>query len=446
MSAPRLLSAQRLIPLHTRLKAGTFARGIAGITFGTALGQLLLVAATPVITRLYPPADFGLFGVYTGVVSLAVVLGAARYELAVPMASDEREALYLVCLSFVVLVGTVVAVAIAVAFFGRDVAQVLRAPEFEPFLWIVPVGLFVGVVQQTLNSYAARLRDYRAISQTKVAQGVGQALIPIIMAPAGPIGLLAGDVAGKLGGTARLGALLLKSTRDIAGLPSVKELCRIARQYKAFPLLSSPSALLNTFALQIPTLLFASLYGPSVAGWLMLSNRVVGTPMRLIGQSVAQVYLGEAARAKRESPERLHPVFKKLASRLLLFGGIPICLIGVGAPFVFDLVFGAEWQNAGVYTALMCPAMLGQFVVSPLSQTAAIVGRQGRQLLLDATRTALLVLSVWIPFRSGWTPNTAVACYAAVLSATYVALYFFYSSIVAAASASTAPTLCSRDA
>ncbi len=67
------------------LPKGRFARSVAVVTAGTALGQGLVLASAPLLTRLYTPADFGVLAVYSSIVSLVAVVGALRYELAIAL-------------------------------------------------------------------------------------------------------------------------------------------------------------------------------------------------------------------------------------------------------------------------------------------------------------------------------------------------------------------------
>ena len=67
------------------LPKGKFARSVAVMTAGTALGQGLVLASAPLLTRLYTPGDFGVLAVYGSIVSLVAVVGALRYELAIAL-------------------------------------------------------------------------------------------------------------------------------------------------------------------------------------------------------------------------------------------------------------------------------------------------------------------------------------------------------------------------
>ena len=53
------------------LPAGSFGRGVAVLAGGTAFGQALAIIASPILTRLYGPEDFGVLAVYTSIIGIA---------------------------------------------------------------------------------------------------------------------------------------------------------------------------------------------------------------------------------------------------------------------------------------------------------------------------------------------------------------------------------------
>jgi len=55
--------------LLSELKRSAFLKGTFSIAGGTALGQLLLVASSPILTRLYDPTAMGMFGLFVSCVS-----------------------------------------------------------------------------------------------------------------------------------------------------------------------------------------------------------------------------------------------------------------------------------------------------------------------------------------------------------------------------------------
>ena len=60
-----------------------FAINTAKVFSGNFLSQAILILTTPVITRLFPPEEFGLFGVFATIVSFLTVVICLKYELAI---------------------------------------------------------------------------------------------------------------------------------------------------------------------------------------------------------------------------------------------------------------------------------------------------------------------------------------------------------------------------
>ena len=67
-------------------------RAVLTLLAGGVLAQALPPLLGPWLTRLYIPADFGLYHLFAAVAANAAVVACARYEFALPLARDEAEA------------------------------------------------------------------------------------------------------------------------------------------------------------------------------------------------------------------------------------------------------------------------------------------------------------------------------------------------------------------
>ena len=65
---------------------------------GGALAQALPLLLGPLLTRLYAPAEFGVYHLFAAVAANLAVVACARYEHALPLARDDAEAQALVAL------------------------------------------------------------------------------------------------------------------------------------------------------------------------------------------------------------------------------------------------------------------------------------------------------------------------------------------------------------
>lgn len=411
--------------IRDALQESHFVRSVAVLAGGTAAGQAIVVLSSPILTRLYTPEDFGVLAVYVSILSILVVVASLRYELAIPLPKHDDIAANLLVFSLAIVFGVGMLSGVVVWLFGDQLVSWTNAPAMKPYLWLLPLSLVGAGTYQVLNYWAIRRRAFFHVARTRLYQGVAQVFTQVLLGLTkfGPGGLLLGDVVGRAGGSGTLAALAFKRDAELFKRISIGGIKLAAVRYRRFPLLSSGSSLLNSAGLQLPAILLAAFYGPQVAGWFALGQRVVGVPAVLIGRAVAQVYIGEAARFARESPAELHRLFSATAKRLFFVGIVPIALLMLGGPLFFELVFGANWSEAGNYLRILGAMFLVQFVVAPLSQTLNVLERQDLQLVWDAGRLVLVVGTIVAAYLLDFPAAVAIAVYGVGMILAYLSLF-----------------------
>jgi O-antigen/teichoic acid export membrane protein len=142
--------------------------------------------------------------------------------------------------------------------------------------------------------------------------------------------------------------------------------------------------------------------------------------MNLVGNSVAQVYLGEFARTNMQNPDKLPGLFWKTVIGQLSIGLPVILLIAVPAPWLFSIIFGGSWIEAGLYTQVLSPMFLLQFVSSPIGGTLDVLERQDLHLLRETTRLVLVIIAVSLAGLLEKGPLTAIALLGVAGSISYL--------------------------
>ena len=184
--------------LLQRLPTGAFARQVAMLTTGTAVGQLVLVAVMPLLTRLFTPADLGVFGLFSSFLAVAGVATCLRLEWGVASAHSAEEAAGLLVLCLVLCPVTSLLLAAGLAgLIGANVVSFGLLP-----MWTVPLGFLALVATgafAALRYWHIGRRDFRDVSAAAVAQGVGRAGTSVALGLAGTgwAGLLLGDLVGR---------------------------------------------------------------------------------------------------------------------------------------------------------------------------------------------------------------------------------------------------------
>jgi len=260
--------------------------------------------------------------------------------------------------------------------------------------------------------------SYREAIMARVAK-----VKPIKMLPTSPIKIFAGGVIGRIIGALHIGRRVgIDHFRHIRSLDSVA-LKSVLVRFQRFPLLSAPASFFNTLGLRLPVILVAGLYGIEPAGWLMLSQMIIGGPMTLIGQSVSRVYTGELGRQRRESPSLMENLFLRMTVKLARYCFLPILVLAVVAPMVFEWVFGENWYTAGLYTRLLAMMLIAQIIVVPVASTLTILERQDLQLTWNVLRVFVVVLGFWFASYNALSDYFAIAIYCGLMFLFYVALW-----------------------
>lgn len=405
----------------------TFVKSVVVVAGGTAFGQVLVIAVSPILTRLYAPNDFGVLSVYSAVLYVLVAVASLRYEMAIPLPEEDVEAANVLAVSilFVLLISFFLCIIVLIG--GNWIAVASNNSALIPYLWLLPIGLVGAGFFQAFSYWAIRRKTFRDLAVTKVTQSIWLVIIQFVLGWlwSSPVGLLLGHIAGQAGGSTTLLFNTLKNDRELLREISWSSMWKAIQRYKRFPLLLSWSSLLNTLGLQLPSLFLATLYGLDVAGWFMLSERVARAPARLLGQAIGQVFMAEASQLKRTNPESLKDLFTSVFWKLVLVGGIPLLILALISPWIFSILFGGEWGEAGKIYQAMSISVIAQFVVAPLSQTIVIIERQDLQMWSDLFRTVSVVLVFFVARTLNASYLTAIFAYSVVM----FCLYFSYLAI-----------------
>lgn len=379
-----------------------FLRRMVMLSGGTSLGQLLIVASSPVLTRLYGPEAFGVLAVFMSLAAVLAMISALRYEFAVPLAQTEEEAVGLVRVGFAAAVLMSLLVALGVWLFGPRLARVTEIPILAPLLWLLPLTVLCHGLSLPINYWSIRQGTFRVNSVNKLIQAGSQvgSQLALGTAGAGAWGLILGYCLGPL-------SMLAHFVSTLPGAERVRLLAvrwppclwPLAVQHWRYPAYSASSALLQSSTQLLPAVLLAALYGPAVAGWFGLGQRVIGLPAKLIAKATSQVFLGEAPKLSDDAAVRR--LFLRCTIGFALVGLLGMAPLLVFGPWLFALVFGPAWREAGMMAALLVPQHLARFVVMPVSQTLNIYGRQELHLVASLANGMVLLFAFGLAWLAG---------------------------------------------
>ncbi|MCK4560822.1 MAG: oligosaccharide flippase family protein [Calditrichia bacterium] len=382
------------------LKKNVFVLNVLKLITGTALGQVITVLVSPILARIYTPEDFGILAVYISVVAILAVVICLRFELAIMLPEKKEEASDLVILG--ILIAALISLCLLFIFiiFNKNISVLIGHPELSFYLCLVPLSTFFYGSFQVFSYWMSRSQKFNqlaAAKTTKEAAIAGTQLSLGAFLQAGAFGLVAGQIAGNATATA---ILLVKSINQIRKRfysAIFNNLKTVFIKYKKFPLFSSWAALLNAISQNIPAILFAFLFSPSVAGLYAIAIRVLHMPTALIGNSVKQVYYQKASEIYNENQSVLR-IFLKTTQLLALIAVIPFLIVILWGEPIFTFVFGSQWGLAGKYASVLSFWLFFGFINPPSVITIYLLELNKIQLIWEIFLLIFRVLAIYAGF------------------------------------------------
>jgi O-antigen/teichoic acid export membrane protein len=392
--------------------------------------QLVSVCASPLLTRLYSPEQFGVLGVITAIVMVCVPLATGRYELAIPCSRTDAEAFTLIRLC---AIATALACVVAGGLAWLAVhAGPARVAEVLTGVWyFVPLGIACVALYDTLAIEASRQNKFRTLAFSKLSQvfaGVGGQVV-LGLVGWSSLGLLIGFLLNQVMGVGRLFRELV--AKHPLRVPIAWSAARAAAsKHRRYPLFASWTSALDAAAKWSLQLTFAVLWSPEIGGFIFLTDRLVGRPLQLLSSSLLPVYVTHVSRALKENPAdalaAFHSSLRRQASLSVLW---TIC-ISVIAPLIIGPLFGARWAGAVQYVQLMTLAIAPMAALHAVVHTLQLTGHQRLDAVLVAGKVLVIVAVVLGGWWAGLSALTTLAVFAASQAAFAVLTFLCYRHVL----------------
>lgn len=327
-------------------------KNIIVVATGTAMAQIIYMALSPIITRLYGPEAYGLMGAFMAIVIIVGPISALTYPIAIVLPEKNEDARGLIQLSFLTSVVSAIFLILALFLFYDHIVNLFNLKNISPFLFLLPfVAIFSGSLQ-IMENWLIRSKQFKvtakvAVLQALVLQGsmviIGlfypYATVLIFLSTFG-IGLKAAMMIGFSNKEENIDFKIKRKQR--------KQIKMLALKYKDFPVFRAPEVFLDAVSQGLPIILLASFFGPASAGFYSIGYTVLSIPSQLIGKSVGDVFYPRISDAANTG-ENMTDLIKKATYYLGVVGFAPYIVVILFGPALFSFVFGDEWLMAGQY-------------------------------------------------------------------------------------------------
>ncbi|MCF8224403.1 MAG: oligosaccharide flippase family protein [Bacteroidales bacterium] len=374
-----------------------FFRNVATLMTGSTVAQLIALAIYPILTDLYEPEDFGLFSLYMGIIAITGILSTGRYHLAILMPSDDKNALNVASVAFVISVMVGLFLLSIVALFRKPIAAVFNNPGIEQWLWLVPLSTFLIAFFQISIYWHNRRMSFRNTAAGNLVQSITNSAVKLSTSGTLPSGggLISGAIAGQLAGSGFFFYRWIVKFRHYFKNISWVSMKEVSRTYYRFPGFNMPNNLVNNISNSLPVFLISAYFGAAELGFYSLGFTMIFSPMNLVTNSMEQVF-SQRLIAKYNNGVTIWKDFSTLLKRSFQLGFIPFLLAGIFGPFLFRIIFGAEWEVSGNYMRLLMPWFFTAFMANQLTFIPDLFSRQKTAFLLNVIRLLLRIAGLAI--------------------------------------------------
>lgn len=384
-----------MLKLKQILSKGS-VKGLLILVTGTAGAQIISVVSIPIVSRLYSPAEFGLFTFALAIANLIAPAATLRFEGAamLPDSIAKVKALSWLGLMSSIAVSLLVCLVVAVGKIDQRSGEE-SVPGFAVFvaLFVLGASLF-----NLFSQLSLRRQLYRSVAKCSVvrASATSVAQMGLGIKSSNPIGLMFGHFLGLFFGI----FTLWRNTREYWGRPTKRDLVESLRVYWRFPTLFAPSALLNAAGLNAPVIFLTAYFGVFVGGQVGMAEKIVGLPIVLIGTAISQTISAEVSKLIRGGEADLKREYLKYTFMLLpLAIGVAVVL-GLFGQLLVPWVLGPEWEVAGFVTQVLAIPFAVRLIANPLAIFRTLLQKSLANSLLDMIRIALMLTSVFLVIRN----------------------------------------------
>lgn len=368
-----------------------FVRSVAVVATGTAGAQAITMAFSPLITRLYGPEAYGVQGTFIAILGVATPFSALAYPISVVLPRRDEEAIGLLRLSAYISVFIATLMAVGLWLWGAVAISILEIESVGRLIYLLPVAILFSAWMQMAQQWLIRKKEFGVIARSALANsGIlnsARALLGFVH-PTGSVLIVLASLGSILHALLMWIGIRKRTTINRSEPLEAPNLgiIELAHRHRDFPLYRAPQITINAASQSLPVLMLSAFFGPSAAGFYMLSTMVMGMPTALVGMAVSDVFYARITEAAHNS-ENLAKHILRATGVLAVIGFIPFSIVIFFGPWMFSLVFGAEWNVAGEYARWLAFFFFFNLVNKPSNAAVPVLGIQRGLLFYEVLST-----------------------------------------------------------
>ncbi|MDX9891429.1 MAG: lipopolysaccharide biosynthesis protein [Bacteroidales bacterium] len=379
--------------LNTKFNS-EFARNSLTIFSGNVIAQAIPFLAEPLLARLYQPKDFAVLAVYLSVANLFSIIATARYELAIMLPKEDRQAVNVLGLSVLISFMVSAVSFLIILLFNAKICKILHNEDVSSYLYLVPLSVLSVAWYQIFNYWNSRKKRFKNVMFSKTTQSVSTVAVNLGFAIRS-LGLVLGQFLGFLFGSFVLVFVFWRKDKDKLGMITRREMKEVALQYQDFPKINTIHAFFDVLKQSGEVFLLSFFYLKENVGLHSRTLRLLFAPSSMIGSAVGQVFYQKASETYMNGGD-LRALLLKVLKIMALIALPVFTLVAFFGDDLFAWFLGEPYRMAGYYGRFLAPWLFFNFITMPVSQIPLIVSKQKTAFLFSLCGHSLYLAAVFI--------------------------------------------------
>lgn len=375
-----------------------FNRGHAVFASGAAISLLFPIVGAPIVSRLYSPADFGVYAIYYAICNILIAISSFSMQHAITNEATKEHQIDAMYLSAVLAVAFAGLLCAAIFLIGEPRLIIISGLRANSIIMWIPVTVMLGGLFAAIYNWNVKTQRYKELGKNKVVLSAGAFFVQIgigLSSP-GPIGFVLANVISLFFATVLLYYTSIRAEGKFEHTVSFVTLLNALKRNRRFAIWMTPGTLVNVFAVSIPDLLLGRFFGTHTAGQYSLGNRMLDLPLSFLTTSLQDIIRQQASDEYREKNDcsktfgRFFVILTIIAIAFL----VPLIIL---MPIFFPIIFGSQWVDVGALIQAVSFLLVVRFIAAPLSYVWYVVGNQKANFYWQVGLVIVSLLGLGIP-------------------------------------------------
>lgn len=337
------------------------------IAASTAISQFMIIAATPIISRLYTPENFGNFSIFMSIYIPLAAIGTLKYDSSIATTKSINKARLLTAASICI------SLSISLTYLGIILILFMLDHIKSSNLLLIPACTFFIGLQCSLQQLSLRESKVKVYSISLICGALGNISAATLLGQLSlfrevglELSILASTIISSL--ILTINTFQLRKRIDNTFITKRKVLTSLilVKSYKRYPIYVLPTYLGSIAFSSITPLMIGAYYGVSQLGLYTMASKIISMPLGVIASAFGESFRSLFFKAVREkrSPKKL---WERSLLALIILGFTLFSAISFFAPYTISFILGELYiSSLALFNPIALCAILS-FITNPTS-------------------------------------------------------------------------------